>query len=29
MSDIKKIAEDKIGVKADHQLLYLSGKNVT
>lgn len=29
MNDIKKIVEDKIGIKTDHQLLYLSGKNVT
>lgn len=29
MPDIKKIVEERIGIKQDHQLLYLNGKNVT
>lgn len=29
MSDIKNIVEERIGIKRDHQLLYLNGKNVT
>jgi hypothetical protein len=29
MSDIKNIVDERIGIKRDHQLLYLNGKNVT
>ncbi len=29
VSDIKKVVEEMIGIKIDHQLLYLNGKNVT
>ncbi len=29
MTEIKKIAEEKIGLQKDRQLLYLNGKNVT
>lgn len=29
MQEIKQIIEDKLGVKKDHQVLHLNGKNVT
>lgn len=29
VADIKKVVDEMIGIKKDHQLLYLNGKNVT